>query len=145
MRPACLEIDYEAYRHNLQALAGHTGTPVLAVIKANAYGHGLLEMGKHALLAGCPGVGVAIAEEGAALRVGGQTARIVVLGDSSETQWKLCREHDLELVVGAEAQSLHWLMSEEPPYFHLKVDTGMSRVGVDPEEALEIARSRRKN
>ena len=69
MRTAWLEINLDAYRRNLQALSAHTRRPVLAVLKANAYGHGLTLLAPAAIEAGCPGVAVALPEEGPVIRV----------------------------------------------------------------------------
>src|SRR5919201_4515643 len=80
MRSAWLEIDLKAYRMNLRRLRAYCGgTPVLAVVKANAYGHGLVPVARAALAEGCLGVAVALPEEGEALREAGVGGRIVVL------------------------------------------------------------------
>jgi alanine racemase len=140
MRAAWLEVDLDAYRANVRALAEYAGTPVLAVVKANGYGHGIALIARAAVEAGCPGVAVALPEEGAELRAGGQPGRIVVLGLSLEEQADLLAEHELEPVV-TRPQMLTVLSEAgrrrgEPVPVHVKVDTGMTRVGVEPEEAL---------
>lgn len=142
MRAAWLEIDLGAYRANLRALSEFTGRPVLAVVKANGYGHGIELVARAALDVGCVGVGVALPEEGAELRAGGQPGRIVVLGLGLEDHAGLIVEHALEPVVtrrevisALNEASLH--RGRQTPV-HLKVDTGMSRVGVEPEEAPEL-------
>ncbi len=147
MRAAWLELDLEAYRGNLRALAEYTGRPVLAVVKANAYGHGMVRMAQSALEvgeAGCCGVAVALPEEGAELRETGQTGRIVVLGLALEEQAGLLVEHNLEAVVTRpevlEAFAEAAARTGRRARVHVKVDTGMSRVGVDPEEALAFCR-----
>lgn len=142
MRSAWIEINLDAYRNNLRALAAHAGCPVLAVVKANAYGHGLLPIARAALESGCPGVGVALPEEGAELREGGQGGRIVVLGLALEDQAELIAPHELEPVVTREAVlaalSEAGRRAGQPVRVHLKVDTGMTRVGVEPEAALAL-------
>ena len=149
MRSAWIEVNLDAYRSNLRALAAHAGCPVLAVVKANAYGHGLLPMARAALEAGCPGVGVALPEEGAELRAGGQEGRILVLGLALEEQAELLAQNELEPVVTREevlaALSEAGQQVGRPVGVHLKVDTGMTRVGVEPEEALAICERIRRD
>ena len=144
MRAAWLEIDLDAYRGNLRALSQFTGRPVLAVVKANGYGHGLHTMAAAALEAGCAGVGVATPEEGADLRAEGQPGRIVVLGLALETHADLLVEHELEPVVTRDevlaAVGSAALGQGKVVGIHLKVDTGMTRVGVTPNEALDLCR-----
>jgi len=144
MRAAWIEVDLNAYRGNLRALSEYTGRPVLAVVKANGYGHGLRTMAAAALEAGCAGVAVAIPEEGAELRSAGQVGRIVVLGLALETHAALLVENDLEPVV-----TRHEVLSaveaaarrhQKTVGVHVKVDTGMTRVGVEPQAALNFCR-----
>lgn len=144
MRAAWLEIDLNAYRSNLRALAAHTGRPVLAVVKANGYGHGLRRMAAAALEAGCAGVAVAAPEEGADLRAGGQPGRIVVLGLALEDHADLLVEYGLEPVVTRRevlaALSAAALRQRTVANVHAKVDTGMTRVGLEPQDALDFCR-----
>jgi alanine racemase len=140
MRTAWLEIDLDAYRGNLKALSAHTGRPTLAVLKANAYGHGLTLLAPAALEAGCPGVAVALPEEGAELRATGFEGRIVVFGITLPDQAPLLVENDLEpTVVRAEmALALSMMASAAGKVVgvHVKVDTGMTRAGIEPGQAL---------
>jgi alanine racemase len=140
MRTAWLEINLNSYRRNLGALAAHTGRPVLAVLKANAYGHGLSLLAPVAMEAGCAGVAVALPEEGAELRAAGFEGRIVVLGVTLPEQAPVLVENDLEpTVIRAEtALALSIAAAAEGKMIgvHVKVDTGMTRAGIEPEEAL---------
>jgi alanine racemase len=140
VRAAWIEVDLEAYRSNLRALMAYTERPTLAVVKANGYGHGITLVARAALEAGCAGVAVALPEEGAELRAAGQGGRIVVLGLSLEEHAGLIAANDLEPVV-TRAEVLRALSEEgrkrgNPIPVHVKVDTGMTRVGVAPEAAL---------
>lgn len=140
MRAAWLEVNLGAYRRNLRALEQHSGCPVLAVVKANGYGHGIVSIAAAAITAGCPGVAVALPEEGAELREAGQAGRIVVLGLMLEEQADLIARYDLEPVI-TRREVLQALARSANAYgkrlpVHVKVDTGMSRVGVEPEEAI---------
>jgi alanine racemase len=142
MRPAWIEVDLDAYRHNIRALAEYAGVPVLAVVKANGYGHGLVPMSRAAVDAGCPGVGVALPEEGAELREAGQPGRILVMGLSLEEQADLLVRYDLDAVVTR--QEMLRAVSEaagrlgRTASVHVKVDTGMSRVGVPHDQAVAL-------
>jgi len=141
MRPAWLEIDLAAYRRNLTALAEFAGCPVLAVVKANAYGHGLAVMGRAATaVPAVAGLGVALPEEGAELREAGVTGCVVVLGLSLENQAELLVARDLEAVVVRremlDALARAAAAAGRRARVHVKVDTGMTRVGLEPEEAL---------
>jgi chromosome segregation protein len=141
---AWLEIDLNAYRGNLRALSAHAGRPVLAVVKANGYGHGLSTMAAAALEAGCAGVGVAVPEEGAELRDAGLKGRIVVLGLALESHADLLVEHDLEPVVTREevlaAIGNAAARCNAVVGVHVKVDSGMTRVGIHPNDALNFCR-----
>lgn len=139
-RTAWLEIDCAAYRHNLKALSDLAGVPVVAVIKANGYGHGMELMAREATAAGCAAVAVAVPAEGVALREAGHAGRILVLAPTLEEEAAVLVEHELEPTVTrpsmleALARAAEVRGTRAP--LHVKVDTGMSRVGVGPEEAL---------
>jgi len=143
MRSAWLEIDLAAYRANLAALRAHCGAGVLAVVKANAYGHGLVPLARAALAAGAEALGVALPEEGAALREAGDpalaAARIVVLGPALPEQATMVCDYRLEPVIAsAEMVAAFALAACERALrlpVHLKVDTGMGRLGVEPDRA----------
>jgi alanine racemase len=144
MRSAWIEVDLGAYRRNLQALMAHVERPALAVVKANGYGHGLALTARAAGEAGCAGVAVALPEEGAELRAGGQEGRIVVLGLALEEQAELIVLHRLEPVV-TRPEVLQALSraagGERRVPVHVKVDTGMTRVGIEPEGAPDFCRA----
>lgn len=149
MRSAWLQINVSAYQQNLRQLAAYTGVPVLAVVKANAYGHGMERLARAAEHAGCPGVGVALPEEGAALRQAGQSGRMLVMGLALEEQADLLVEHDLEAVVTRphmlKALTDAARRAGRPAAVHVKVDTGMTRVGVTPDEALPFCHAVAEN
>jgi len=70
-RPTRIRIDLDALAHNLEAIRGRTGTAVMGIIKANAYGHGLVPVAKQLEARGVDQLGVAFVEEGMALRRAG--------------------------------------------------------------------------
>lgn len=145
MRSAWLEVDLGAYRRNLEGVMAHTGRPALAVVKANAYGHGLVRLAREAMDAGCIGVGVALPEEGEALREAGHAGRILVLGLALEEQAELVARCGLEATVSrpelVAALSREAVRQGVEVPIHVKVDTGMTRVGVEPGQALAFCRS----
>jgi alanine racemase len=134
LRPTVLHIDLARLTANYQALRQHAGVPVLVVLKANAYGHGLVEVGRHFDLLGAPYLGVAYLEEGLRLRRAGVRAPILVLGGIVGEQIPLFLQNDLTLT----ASSLDKLGAIEDcaaglgctAHVHLKIDTGMERIGV---------------
>ena len=129
-------IDTAALRHNLgvaRAKAG--GAHVMAVIKANAYGHGVLQSAK--ALAEADGFAVARLDEGLALRAAGLTNRVLLLeGVFSAEQLALAAQQRFELMVHSAEQlaMLDGFAGTEPIQAWLKVDTGMNRLGFRLEE-----------
>src|SRR5258706_6224845 len=79
-RPTYCVIDLAAIQYNLRRMQEITKTPVMAVVKANAYGHGALAVGRKVLEAGARWLGVAVANEGLELRQGGGGGQTLVLG-----------------------------------------------------------------
>ena len=133
-RPARALIDVAALRHNLgrvRALA--PGTRVLAIIKANGYGHGMVRVA-HALQT-ADGFGVACLEEALILREAGIHQRIVLLGGMFDVaDLTLVDQHRLDLVVHHESQAalLEQARVRCPISIWLKIDTGMHRLGIHP-------------
>ena len=133
-RPTRIRVDLDALTHNLQAIRAHVGVPVMAIVKANAYGHGLVPVARHLQAQGVERLGVAFVEEGIALREAGIHVPILVLGGIFGPQVAQFLTHDLEITVSsldklrqveAAAQALGRMAS-----VHLKIDTGMERIGV---------------
>lgn len=133
-RPTRVRVDLGALAHNLAAIRAHVGVPVMAIIKANAYGHGLVPVGRHLEACGVAQLGVAFVEEGIALRRAGLRLPILVMGGIFGRQLGQFIAHDLEVTVSsldklrqveaaAEAMGRRALV-------HLEIDTGMERIGV---------------
>jgi len=133
-------VDLEALRDNLRFVRSKVGTrPILAVVKANAYGHGATRVAR-ALTQGPEGaelLGVAFLGEGIALREGGIKAPVLLLTGASEEQIPELIRHHLSPVVYRKAflSALNQaaLKQGEVLPIHLKVDTGMGRLGLAPE------------
>jgi alanine racemase len=134
-RPTCAEIDLAALRHNVEAV--RTLCPraaVMGVVKANAYGHGLVPVARELVRCGVEALGVAFVEEGVALRAAGITAPILVLGGLSAQQIVLFIEHDL-MMTAASVDKMGQIDAAarrlgRRAQVHLKIDTGMERLGV---------------
>ncbi|MBP7158018.1 MAG: alanine racemase [Thermomonas sp.] len=133
-RPTRIRVDLDALTHNLGRIRAHAGVPVLGVVKANAYGHGLVPVARHLARQGIDQLGVAFVEEGMELRRAGITTPILVMGGIFGPQVAQFIVHDLEITVSsldklrqveAAAQSLG-----RQATIHLKIDTGMERIGV---------------
>ncbi|HEX6475360.1 MAG TPA: alanine racemase [Candidatus Limnocylindria bacterium] len=149
---AWIEIDHGALRHNLAALRRVAGPEkqVIAVVKANAYGHGAAEVSRTLLAEGVELLAVATIDEGIALRRAGVTAPILVLWSLGRPEATLAVAHDL-LPIVHDVAGIAMLEEAADPgrrlAVHLKVDTGLGRQGADPAMAVELAtqleRSRR--
>lgn len=144
-RPTRVEVDLDAIASNVALacrIAG-PGTEVMAVVKADAYGHGAVPVARVALRAGVSWLGVAIPEEAVPLRAVGLTSRILVLGPIAPEQADLVAAHALEQCVSdptqAEALDRAARTHGRILSLHLKVDTGMGRVGLPPKEVYDAA------
>ncbi len=146
-RPTLAEIDLEALRFNLGQLFKLTGdkAEVLAVVKANAYGHGAPEVSRELESAGASIFGVATTEEGIELRLGGVTSSILVLAGTYPEEFDRIVANRLTPVIYDLdiARAFHSRAEKERGRLsvHLKIDTGMSRLGIPWrrwEEALEV-------
>ena len=117
-----------------KALAAHAGVPVMPIIKANAYGHGLARVGLHLQAQGAGQLGVAFLEEGIALRQAGVHLPILVMGGIFGPQAAALIAHDLEITVSSIDKLRQVEAAAEalgrPATVHLKIDTGMERIGV---------------
>ncbi len=147
-RPVRAEIDLDAIRHNVRTLIGVAASAeLLAVVKADAYGHGAVPVARAALEAGATWLGVALVEEGMELRTAGIDAPILVLSESVPSAAPAVVQHGLTPVVytanGIEAlaKAVAEAGAPRPLAVHLKVDTGMHRVGCAPEEAIGLIES----
>lgn len=139
-RTAVAHLDRQALRHNLQrARAAAPGSAVFAVIKAQAYGHGLTFCAD-TLAEGCEGFAVASTGEGVALRDAGFAEhRICILNGPADTdELRACAAHALEPLVHQQWQAERLAAGDLPPLrVWLKIDTGMGRLGVPSSEAAD--------
>lgn len=139
------EVDLAAIQNNVRRMRALTGTRVMAVVKANAYGHGAVEVSRAAQSAGADWLGVARADEGLALRAAGLALPILVLGYTPPAIAAQAIAHDLALTVfefeAAQAYAAVARALNRTARVHLKVDTGMGRLGVLPAAVPEFFKS----
>ncbi len=141
MRPTYAEIDLSAIHHNLKQVRKQVGKHphIMAVVKANAYGHGMLPVAKSILKENLASyLGVAIVEEGVTLRRNGIEAPVLVLTAPPEPQLGLFVEHNLgaTLCSISIARKLNRIAAGvgTKAIVHVKVDTGMGRIGIAPKD-----------
>lgn len=142
-----LELSRSALGHNVQALllrAEHK-TPLMAVVKAEAYGHGAVETAREVLAAGATWLAVFSVDEALALRGADIDAPILVLGPTLPAQYPLASEANLRLTL-AGPEALHCLLEAKPGplKLHLKLETGTHRQGFMPDELEKLAALRER-
>ena len=137
------EISLPALRHNLQEVSRRVrASIILAVVKANAYGHGAVPVSQALLTAGASRLGVATVTEGIELRQAGITVPILVMGGGVADELQALLQYQLTPVVPSRdcLASLAQMASKgsSPLPVHLKIDTGMGRLGFSPAEAQSL-------
>lgn len=142
-------INETAIKDNIKFLYSHINkeVPIMCVIKANAYGHGAVRLGKiYEGMDEVCGYAVATAEEAIELRKSGLLKRILILGATFEDDFDELIENNIDLTVftieTAKILNDHALKLGKSAQIHIKVDTGMSRIGLTPDEnGLNIIKS----
>jgi alanine racemase len=133
------EIDLQAFRHNFQNLRNHISPQVLtmAVVKADAYGHGALPCASVAVECGADYLGVGVIDEGIELRKSGLDAPILILGSIFPNEAEDLVRHDLATIVCtlplAKTLAKEAGKQNKTASVHIKVDTGMNRLGILPD------------
>ena len=139
-------IDLDACRYNLSiAKQAAPDSKCIAIIKANAYGHGMVEIAK--ALNDADMFGVARIDEAIQLREAGITVPVLLLeGFSSENELNLVREHKLDCVIHNESQlDLLEQSTGEKISVYLKIDSGMHRLGFNPDDVMDVMQRLKKN
>ena len=145
-RPTWVEIDLEAIAHNVRQIVARVGAgvDVLAVLKADGYGHGALKVARTALNNGATWLGVACLSEASDLRRAGIEAPILILGYTPAWQAREAVLTEVATTVFtqevAEALSRAAVDLGRTARLHVKVDTGMGRLGLLPQEVLPFLR-----
>ena len=134
MNRASAEVNLLAIADNLKLIKGKTDSQVLAVVKADAYGHGLIQVGKAAADAGAEWLGTALLEEGIALRKSGIKIPIISWFTPLGEDFKTAIDLDIDLSISS-IELLSEVVTagksvKKIPKVHIEVDTGMSRGGV---------------
>jgi len=142
------EVDLDRVEANVRALKQRAGEAhLLAVVKANAYGHGAVPVARAALAGGAWGLGVISVEEGEELRRAAIDAPVLVLGSSAAVLARRLVANDLRVTVASlalgEALSSAAREAGNEVFVHVKVETGLNRFGVLPDEAVALAEALR--
>ncbi len=143
-RPTVAEIDLHALAHNLKGIRKKVGrdVKVMAVVKANAYGHGIVDVARFLQQSAVEYFGVANAEEGVILREAGITAPIHVFTIPASTQIPAFTSFGLEPTIGSEVEArllnTQARRSGKILNVHIKVDTGMNRIGARPRDLAKL-------
>lgn len=142
-RPVWAEVSRSAVSHNVGAMRAVLGDSALcAVVKADAYGHGALIVASAALGAGAETLAVAIVDEGIELRRAGVTAPIILLGEVERSGLGDALAHSLTLTIGSIGGARAAVAAAERAggvhRVHVKVDTGMHRLGAAPDDVEEV-------
>src|SRR5574341_2529878 len=146
-RPTWAEISLSALKHNYLTIKNHltAGAQLMAVVKADAYGHGAVECSRALESIGADWLGVALVEEGVELRWAGIVRPIFCLGGFWRGQAEEIAAHDLTVAIFRldQAEELDAKAREAGRIanFHLKVDTGMGRLGARLDDLAEFARA----
>ncbi|WP_018249428.1 alanine racemase [Orenia marismortui] len=139
LRPTWLEIDLNALKHNIREVRSKldNSTDIMAIVKANAYGHGTVEIAKAALYEGINWFGVATVAEGIELRNAGIDANILVLGTLLNEQIDNIVKYNLTPTVYDYNLAKELSKLGKDIKIHIKIDTGMGRIGFLPKNAKE--------
>lgn len=142
-RPAWAEVSASAISHNVRALRAVVGeASICAVVKANGYGHGAVLVANAALQGGATSLAVALVDEGLELRHAGVTAPILLLAEIPAETIPDAFGNDITLTIGSiegARAAARWAKSVGGTHaVHVKVDTGMHRMGVSPNELDDV-------
>ena len=140
-------VDLAAIRHNVRLLREVTGVQLIAVVKADGYGHGMVEVARAARAAGAEWIGVATLDEALALRGAGDEGRLLCWLTVPGESYDAAVAHDVDVtaysVAELDAIADAAAAAGRPARVQVKVDTGLSRGGVPPSEWSEVfARAR---
>ena len=149
-RPAYLEVDLDALAYNVRNIKKRLGKDVelMAIVKANGYGHGAYEVAKVALENGAGSLGVAILEEGIQLREKGIKAPILNLFPEPPGRAEKVVEYDLDQVI-TDLEFVKRLSQEAKrqnkcAHIFIEIDTGLGRYGIPPQKIIDLVRRIKK-
>ena len=139
LRPTWLEIDLEAVSDNLRNIRKliPQSTLMMTVVKANAFGHGSIPVSQTAVAAGADYLGVATLDEAVRIREAGIATPILILGAVDPVYYDIAIKNHIDLTIfdlaSAELLSRQAQCLQQTAAIHLKIDTGMRRIGVSPD------------
>ncbi|WP_158738592.1 alanine racemase [Alteribacillus sp. YIM 98480] len=142
-RDTWAEVNLNHIKSNVEKTKAHFKQKmhVMAVVKADGYGHGAVKTAEAALQAGAAFLGVALLEEAVELREAGIEAPILVLGRTRPEDSQFAADHDIRLTVFQKdwlVEAEKHLSSKNKLHIHIKVDTGMGRIGIVKKEDLVL-------
>lgn len=143
MRDTYAVINLDNIRYNLNQIKNHTNKHVFAVVKADGYGHGVIEVVKALTSVGVEYLCVAFIDEACYIRDNGFENNILIMGPINHTDLKLASEKNITITIF----DIEWLRNLNIDFnikVHLKIDTGMNRIGIhedDLKEALKIVKN----
>ncbi len=146
IRPIWLEINLDAIAHNVKKIRQIVGknTQIIAVVKANAYGHGAIEVSETLLENGVTMLGVGVTEEGIVLREAGIKAPILICGLTTNEQLESLVMYNLTATVcdlkAAKILSTIASKKKKKARIHIKIDTGMGRLGIPSKDTLNFVK-----
>jgi len=137
-----LEVDLGAIRNNIKQISAMTGTRVMAIIKANGYGHGVLAVAEAATEAGATWLGVARIEEALNLRAAGIVSELMVLGYTPPVLIPEAIQNNIHVAIYDRDMAKAYVSHAEKVVgrlkAHLKIETGMGRLGMPPKFARDF-------
>lgn len=143
-RHSWIEIDIDAIIHNIKEIKRYIGSQkeIIGVLKGDAYGHGAVEIAKQIILAGVKYLAAATVDEGIELRNHQIEVPILILGYVGESQLSDLVDYDLSYTLYLEKMarelSSYAEKKDKLAKVHLKINTGMNRIGILPEKALDF-------
>ncbi|MBP9115500.1 MAG: alanine racemase [Acidimicrobiia bacterium] len=142
-RPSKIVVDLKAITHNLKQFRNITGSSKISVaVKSNAYGHGIVIVAKHLEAIGVDMLLVSSAEEALELRENDISIPILILSEVPREAIEQCWQNNITFTVYTEEfidQITMIATSQKPALVHLKINTGMNRVGCEPKDVLKLA------
>ena len=150
-RRCWVEVDLDALRNNLSWIRHRIGSErkVMTVVKADAYGHGLKQIAGHLMQNGTDFFGVANLEEAHAIRLTGNDWPILMLGSCLDAELQQAVEWGVRITISSSEEFSRLLkvvaQQKKTASVHLKVDTGMGRLGCSRDSVMELAKMIRES
>lgn len=137
-------VDLASIRHNVRTLRELTGVSSMTVVKADGYGHGMVEVARAAREAGSEWIGVATIAEALALRAAGDQGRLLCWLTMPDDDWAAAIDADVDVTAYSVEELDAVAATDRPARVQLKVDTGLSRGGASLDAWPEVVRRARR-